>query len=119
MRRAVALYVADILKYMQDAERYVQGMTTEQFEKDDKTVNAVLRALEVVGEAAKNIPDELRARYSDIPWREMAGMRDKVIHSYFEVDFETVWIILHEDIPALKPAIEKMLNDLRKNESNL
>jgi uncharacterized protein with HEPN domain len=80
MTRAVELYISDILQQMEDALEFVQGMTYEQFVRDKKTINAVLRSIEVIGEAAKNVPESIRAQYPDIPWKEMAGMRDKVIH---------------------------------------
>ena len=86
MTRAVVLYISDILQQMEDALEFIQGITYEQFVGDKKTINAVLRSIEVIGEAAKNVPEGMRARYPDIPWKEMAGMRDKVIHFYFGVD---------------------------------
>jgi len=93
---------------------FVAGMTYEQFTNDKKTFNAVIRSLEVIGEAAKNIPDSLRERYPDIPWKEMAGMRDKVIHFYFGVDPEAVWLVVKERVPAIAPRIEQMLKDFKK-----
>ena len=90
MSRNVLVYIKDILQNMRDAEQFIQGMTYEQFVADKKTVNAILRSIEVIGEAAKRVPDDVRAQYPQIPWKEMAGMRDKVIHLYFSVDNETV-----------------------------
>ena len=77
MTRHVALYIKDILQNMRDAEQFIEGMTYEQFVDDKKTFNAVVRAIEVIGEAAKNVPPTIRARYPAIPWKELAGMRDK------------------------------------------
>jgi uncharacterized protein with HEPN domain len=113
MSRNVELFVKDILRNMRDAEEFIQGLSYEQFAEDKKTFNAVVRAIEIVGEAAKSIPEELRAKYPAIPWREMAGMRDKVVHHYFGVDKEAVWIVAKERVPALKPVFEAILNDLR------
>lgn len=113
MTRAVVLYISDILEQMMDALEFVQGMTYEQFVKDKKTINAVLRSIEVIGEATKNVPESIRARYPDIPWKEMAGMRDKVIHFYFGVDPEIVWLVVSERIPELKPRLERVLQDLK------
>jgi uncharacterized protein with HEPN domain len=90
---------------MQDAEEFVQGMSFREFESDKKTFNAVVRAIEVIGEAAKNVPDGLRSRHTAVPWKEMAGMRDKLVHSYFGVDCEAVWISVKERIPAIKPLL--------------
>ncbi|NKQ38238.1 MAG: DUF86 domain-containing protein [Methanosarcinales archaeon] len=67
-----------------------------------------------MGEATKNIPDDIRSKYPSIPWRDIAGMRDKIIHGYFIVDFEEVWLAVKEDIPKLKPLIRKVLEDLEK-----
>jgi Uncharacterized conserved protein len=97
---------------MRDAEQFIQGMTYEQFVADKKTVNAILRSIEVIGEAAKRVPDDVRAQYPQIPWKEMAGMRDKVIHLYFSVDNETVWLVVKERIPSLQPLIEQIVRDL-------
>jgi uncharacterized protein with HEPN domain len=83
MTRTVSLFVRDILKNMDDAMEFVEGISYDQFIVDKKTLNAVLRSIEVIGEAAKNIPDDVRAEYAQVPWKEMSGMRDKVIHSYF------------------------------------
>jgi uncharacterized protein with HEPN domain len=71
-----------------------------------------MRSIEVIGEAAKKVPDEIRAKYPSVPWKEMAGMRDKLIHFYFGVDQEAVWLVVKERIPNLKPLIEQILQDL-------
>jgi uncharacterized protein with HEPN domain len=108
MKRKVALYVHDILQNMQDAEEFIQGLSYDQFAKDKKTFNAVVRAIEVIGEATN--------KYSAVPWKEMAGMRDKVIHLYFGVDREAVWLVAKERIPVIKPIIEQVLRDLEEQE---
>jgi uncharacterized protein with HEPN domain len=112
MTRNILLYIKDILQNMQDAQDFIQGMSYKKFLADKKTFNAVVRSLEVIGEAAKNVPEELRSKYPRVPWREMAGMRDKVIHFYFGVNREAVWIAAKDRIPALKPLIEQILGDL-------
>ncbi len=114
MSRNTSLYVKDILENMQDASEFIRGMSYEQFAADKRTVNAVLRSIEIIGEAAKNVPEEIRAKYPQVPWKEMAGMRDKVIHFYFGVDKETVWLVVKERIPILQPLIEQILRDLQK-----
>lgn len=85
---------------------------TNEFVTDKKTSNAVLRSIEVIGEATKNVPDSVRARYPRVPWKEMSGMRDKVIHFYFGVDKEIVWLVVTERLPALRPLMEQILRDL-------
>mgnify|MGYP001606765310 FL=1 len=91
-------------------------MSSAQFAADKKTIYAVIRALEVIGEAAKNVPEAIRSGYPEIPWKEMAGMRDKLIHFYVGVDREAVWLVVHERIPWLKPVMERILRHLEIQE---
>lgn len=84
-------------------------MPLDQFVADDKTIFAVVRALEIVGEAAKRIPQEVRDQHSEISWREMTGMRDKLTHDYFGVNVEVVWKTVIEDLPDLATKIQAML----------
>jgi uncharacterized protein with HEPN domain len=112
LSRDISLYIKDILQNMCDAEEFALELSYDQFASDKKTLNAVVRSIEVIGEAAKKVPDEIRVKYPSVPWREMAGMRDKLIHFYFGVDREAVWLVVKERIPALKPLIEQILRDL-------
>lgn len=80
MKREIGDFIEDIINAMNKAVKFVEGMSYEEFVQDDKTVFAVIRAIEIIGEAVKNIPDDVRKDYPEIPWRGMAGMRDKVIH---------------------------------------
>jgi len=107
-------YLQDILDAVNDIESFVDGMTYEEFIKDRKTLNAVVRSIEIIGEASKNIPETLKANCKELPWKQMAGMRDKLIHAYFGVDVETLWKAVKENIPPLKKAIQKMLKDQEK-----
>ena len=109
----IILYVKDILINMQNAERFIEVMSYEEFSKDTKTSYAVVRCIEIIGEAAKNVPNNIRHEYPEIPWKEMAGMRDKVIHFYFGVDPHKVWLVIRERIPQIKPLLEKVLDDLQ------
>ena len=102
-------YIEDIIKAIDDASSFVNNMDYEEFVKDSKTAYAVIRALEIIGEAAKNVPPSIKSEYSQIPWKKMAGMRDKVIHEYFGVDLKRVWNTVKNDLPALKPQFEKIL----------
>lgn len=110
--RDIRLYLQDILEAMDNIESFIGGMAFDQFAADDKTSSAVLRKLEVIGEAAKAIPEDVRAKHAAVPWREMAGMRDRLIHSYFGVDMALVWTAVKERIPAVRPEVQKALQSM-------
>lgn len=95
-----------------DIESFVGNMTYEEFIKDRKTLNAVVRSIEIIGEASKNIPETMKAKYKELPWKQITGMRDKLIHAYFGIDAETLWKAVKENIPPLKQSFEKMIEDL-------
>jgi uncharacterized protein with HEPN domain len=114
VKREVGDYIEDIIGAMDKAMNFVKNISYEEFIQDDKTAFAVVRALEIIGEAVKNIPDDIRKNYPEIPWKDMAGMRDKVIHEYFGVKLSIVWIAVKEEIPPLKPIFEKILRDLEE-----
>jgi len=105
-------YIQDILDSVNDIENFIEGMSFEEFMRDKKTINAVVRSVEVIGEAAKKIPKTLRDKYPDIPWKKMAGMRDKLVHEYFGIDIEIMWKVAKDEIPSLKPSIQNILKSL-------
>lgn len=105
-------YLQDIIDASLHAETFVAGMSFDAFVSDTKTLWATIRALEIVGEATRNIPESLRERYPAIPWRAMAGMRDKLIHAYASVDAEVVWKTVHEDVPAMRVAVASVIADM-------
>jgi len=107
------LYVKDIWDALESIEKFVQGMSFEEFEEDDKTVSAVLRKFEIIGEATKQIPEEIKKEFPQIPWKEMAGMRDRLIHFYFGVDCQLVWKTIKERIPLVKVHIINILEQDR------
>jgi uncharacterized protein with HEPN domain len=106
--RDYSLYLKDILAAIDSIEQFAAGMSFETFCADDKTVSAVIRKLEVIGEAAKQVPDAVRQEHPNIPWKEMSGMRDKLIHFYFGVDHQLVWSTIKERLPKIKPEIQAM-----------
>ena len=94
---------------MQRIATYTEGLTFNQFMKDSKTQDAVIRNLEIIGEAAKNLSSRLRKTHPRIPWKELAGVRDKMIHYYFGINYEIVWTITKEELPSLLSQIEDIL----------
>jgi uncharacterized protein with HEPN domain len=113
MSREFLDFVEDILDGMNKAGILLEGVSYSQFETDFRINFAVVRALEIIGEAAKRIPEQVRQRYPDIPWKGMAGMRDRIIHGYDNVDLQIVWDVVKRDIPQLKPKIELLLQDYK------
>ncbi|NJN86335.1 MAG: DUF86 domain-containing protein [Leptolyngbyaceae cyanobacterium SL_7_1] len=110
--RSTQDYLQDIVNYADDAMQFVIEMDFATFEQDKRTNYAVVRALEIVGEATKNIPPEIRDRYPTVPWRLMAGMRDKLIHDYTGADLSKVFETVLTDLPVIKTAIAQVLADL-------
>jgi uncharacterized protein with HEPN domain len=108
-RRNDADYLADIEESAVKIVSYISPMSYEDFCDDSKTIDAVIRNLEVIGEAAKNISDSLKLQTPEVSWRGMAGLRDRLIHNYFGVDIEIVWKIAFDEIPVLLERIGKLL----------
>lgn len=111
MKRDISIYLKDVLENMERIQLFTNNMSYEEFSSDEKTHYAVIRCIEIIGEAVKHIPDSVRREYPEIPWKDIAGMRDKVIHFYFGVNLERIWLTVTEDIPELEPLIEKVLKD--------
>ena len=109
MIRDVRLYLDDIIEAVNKIEKYRESLTFRDFSKDAKTVDAVVRNFEIIGEAAKRIPSGIRLKYAQVPWKQMAGTRDKLIHEYFGINLKVLWKAMNKDIPALKPKIEEIL----------
>jgi uncharacterized protein with HEPN domain len=101
---------------MNKIQKYIARLEYEEFTQKDMVIDAVLRNLEIIGEASKNVSEDLRSRYSDIPWGKMVGLRNVVIHSYFGVDLSIVWEIITKNIPEVKPLIEKVLKELNEKD---
>lgn len=108
-------FLQDILDAINDVEAFINGMEFNEFSGDKKTIYAVMKALEIIGEATKNLPDTLKNEYPDVPWKFMAGIRDKVVHGYFVVDLPIIWKTAKKDLPSLKSSIEEILEEIDSN----
>ena len=102
--------VQDILNCIGKIERHTKGMTFNDFEEDDKTIDAVLRNLEIIGEAARHIPGEVKSAHPEVPWVEMQAMRNIVVHEYHGVNLKIIWQTVKENLHPLKPLLRKILN---------
>ena len=118
MKRDILLYIEDILQAINDLESFVANVEFANFINDIKTVYAVTRALEIIGEATKNIPESVRQDYPQVPWRQMAGMRDKLSHEYFGVNLKVLWDTAKHSVPNIKPAVEIVRKDLTTAKSD-
>ena len=105
-------YLQDILDTLSDIEEFVKDITEDMFYKNKEKQYAVLRALEIIGEATKNLSKELRAKYHEIPWKDIVGMRDKLIHLYFGVKLELVWGTIKNKLPQLKQRISEIIEEI-------
>lgn len=111
MSRDFRVYLEDMLEAIRRIRRYTSGLSGEAFSKDEKTLDAVIRNLEVIGEAAKRVPEAVRAGQTNVEWKKIAGLRDVLIHEYFGIDVEIVWDVVQNKLPALEEQVERILAD--------
>ena len=109
MMKDDTVFLRHILDAINKIQEYAKGMDFEKFRKSSLVQDGVIRQLEIIGEATKNLSEEIRGKHSDIPWKDIAGMRDKLIHQYFGVDITAVWDSINDDLPSLKDKIIKIL----------
>lgn len=109
MPRDYSVYLEDILAAIAKIQRYTEGLSLEQFAEDEKTVDAVVRNLEVIGEAVKQLPGDFRSRHPGIEWQKIAGLRDILIHQYFGVDVDILWDVVQSKLTALETAVRQAL----------
>jgi uncharacterized protein with HEPN domain len=114
MRKDPEIFIAHILESIESIEEYVQGMEKEEFLISKKTQDAVIRRIEIIGEAVKNIPSEIKEKYPDIPWKRIAGTRNILIHEYFGIDLKLTWKVAKEEIPILKEKLLRIKRDLER-----
>ncbi|WP_418640779.1 DUF86 domain-containing protein [Sulfurimonas sp. ST-27] len=112
MKRNYKLFLEDISERIEKINKYTHNMTYEEFIQDDKTVSACIREIEVIGEATKQIPQEITEQFTQLPWSLMAKMRDKLIHWYFEIDEEIVWNVTKNKLPNIKIEIDKIIKTI-------
>ena len=116
MNKEARIFLLDIKECIEKIEEYIDDINKEQFFIETKVQDAILRRIEIIGEATKNIPDNFRKDYPDVPWSKMARTRDRMIHAYFGINLERVWVIVKDDLPDLKKKIKIILDDIEKPE---
>ena len=108
------VFLEDICECIEKIEKYVRGLSEKEFEDSSEKQDAVIRRIEIIGEAVKNLSKQTREKYPSIPWREIAGMRDIAIHQYFGVSVALVWRVANVDIPALKGKMQEIMDEMQK-----
>lgn len=112
MKRDIKVYIEDILESISRIEEYVKDLDEAEFYGNSEKQDAVLRRLEIIGEAVKNIPQDIRDKYPEIPWKQIAGMRDIVIHEYFGVNLGRIWKVIQVDMKDLKNKINMIKQEI-------
>lgn len=103
------LRIEDMLEAIGRIEEFVRGMDCDTFFRDRRTSDAVIRNLEIIGEAARHVPDDVTSRYPNVPWKRARETRNVLVHAYFGVDLATVWRTIHDDLPLLKERLDEIL----------
>jgi len=109
-KRDIMLFVEDILESIERIESFSKGILEKEFMEDELRQSAIIRQIEIIGEAVKNIPEDFRKKYPKIEWKKIAGTRDIITHAYFGVDFEKIWEVVKKDLPQLKKEIKNILD---------
>ena len=111
MKKDPKIFLEHVLESIKEIEKHIKKISKDEFWEDIKTQDAVIRRIEIIGEAVKNLPSEFKRKYPKIEWREITGMRDKLIHEYFGVNIDMVWETIKNDLPELKNKISKILEN--------
>jgi len=109
VNRGVDILLGEILEAIELLRQYTTGQSFDEFAANVEKQDSVIRRLEIIGEAVKGIPDELRAKHPSVPWRDIAGARDVLVHEYFRVDLAMAWDMVHKDLPVLEAEVRRML----------
>jgi uncharacterized protein with HEPN domain len=110
-KRPIDLLLRDICQAIDRIEQYIENLSFDAFSDDQKSIDAVTRNLEVMGEAANRLPDEFKEKYSEIEWYKVIGLRHRIVHEYFGIDLEIIWQILHKDLPKLKQGLTQIKSE--------
>ena len=105
------MYLEDILSSIDRIQEYISGLDFQQFKKDYKTVDAVIRNFEIIGEASKNLPQNIKEKYPNVPWIEMYLLRNKISHEYFGVDYEIIWDVAYNYLPENRTQIKEIIEN--------
>jgi uncharacterized protein with HEPN domain len=106
--RPANLLLSDILESIDRISKYIEGLSFDAFSNDQKTIDAVVRNLEIIGEAANRLPDEFKGNHTEVEWHKVVGLRNRIIHDYFGIDIKIIWQIIHADLPALRKTLSKI-----------
>ncbi len=112
MKKDPIVFIGHILESIQLIEEYAARLTADTFKQDRPMQDAIIRRLEIIGEAVKNLPAPFRAKYPEVPWKEMAGMRDILVHEYFDVDLSLTWSVVCRELPSVKEKLQAILPSL-------
>ena len=111
MSRNYSLYLQDIAEAIDRIQSYLEGVARDEFETNQMRLDAVIRNLQIIGEAVKKIPDSIQKKYPNIPWQEIAGLRNRVTHAYFNVDINIIWDVVQSELPILKPQVQRIIKE--------
>ena len=107
-KRPIDLLLNDIIESIDRVEQYTQGMSFDEFSSDQKSIDAVVRNLEIIGEAANRLPDDFKERHSSVEWYKVVGLRHRIVHEYFGIDLQIIWQIVHVDLPSLRQTLSRI-----------
>ncbi len=111
MSRNYSLYLQDIAEAIDRIQSYLEGVARDEFETNQMRLDAVIRNLQIIGEAVKKIPDSIKKKYPNIPWQEIAGLRNRVTHAYFNVDINIIWDVVQSELPILQPQVQRIIKE--------